>query len=135
MIELLYFKSQKRKKHDIILVGLFVLFIIILTLLLNKKTYDSFKTYGISKCDSRCYVIISLDYQKINIIKDSEIIIDNQEDSVKEYEYGEVYLNNNIPEQEIKIYTNDIEEKIVEVKINHNKQRIINRIKKIILER
>ena len=54
---------------------------------------------------------------------------------IEKIEYSEPYLNNNIPYQDIKIYTSlKTNEKIIKVKLLYNKQRIIKKILEIIIK-
>lgn len=135
MLNLLYFKELRSHKNYIIVLVTLIISVIILLKIINKYSYDVYKTYGIVTCEEECVLDISVNYQKTNIFNDYKLKIENQYIEVKDLQYGERYLQNNIPEQEVLLYIDKYEEKIVEVKIEYNKQRIKTKLKKIILER
>lgn len=136
MIKLLLFKNKKYPNHYFLLFSFFIISLITILHFVKKESYNIYQTYGTINCDSSCYLDISLNYQKINIINNSKIKIDDKYYEYKNIEYKDQYLNNNIPEQEVVFELNEIiPEKIVEVKIEYNKQRILTKIKQIILER
>ena len=135
MLNLLYFKELRSHKNYIIVLVSLIISVIILLKIINKYNYDVYKTYGIVTCEEECVLDISVNYQKTNIFNDYRLKIEDQYIEVKDLQYGEKYLQNNIPEQEVLLYIDKYEEKIVEVKIEYNKQRIKTKLKKIILER
>jgi hypothetical protein len=135
MLNLLYFKELRSHKNYIIVLVTLIISVIIILKIINKYSYDVYKTYGIVTCEEECVLDISVNYQKTNIFNDYKLKIENQYIEVKDLQYGERYLQNNIPEQEVLLYIDKYEEKIVEVKIEYNKQRIKTKLKKIILER
>ncbi len=135
MLNLLYFKELRSHKNYIIVLVSLIISVIILLKIINKYSYDVYKTYGIVTCEEECVLDISVNYQKTNIFNDYRLKIEDQYIEVKDLQYGEKYLQNNIPEQEVLLYIDKYEEKIVEVKIEYNKQRIKTKLKKIILER
>ncbi len=135
MLNLLYFKELRSHKNYIIVLVTLIISVIIILKIINKYSYDVYKTYGIVTCEEECVLDISVNYQKTNIFNDYRLKIEDQYIEVKDLQYGEKYLQNNIPEQEVLLYIDKYEEKIVEVKIEYNKQRIKTKLKKIILER
>ena len=135
MLNLLYFKELRSHKNYIIVLVSLIISVILLLKIINKYSYDVYKTYGIVTCEEECVLDISVNYQKTNIFNDYKLKIEDQYIEVKDLQYGERYLQNNIPEQEVLLYIDKYEEKIVEVKIEYNKQRIKTKLKKIILER
>ena len=135
MLNLLYFKELRSHKNYIIVLVSLIISVIILLKIINKYSYDVYKTYGLVTCEEECVLDISVNYQKTNIFNDYKLKIEDQYIEVKDLQYGEKYLQNNIPEQEVLLYIDKYEEKIVEVKIEYNKQRIKTKLKKIILER
>ena len=135
MLNLLYFKELRSHKNYIIVLVTLIISLIILLKIINKYSYDVYKTYGIVTCEEECVLDISVNYQKTDIFKDYKLKIEDKYVEVKDLQYGERYLQNNIPEQEVLLYIDKYEEKIVEVKIEYNKQRIKTKLKKIILER
>ena len=115
MLELARFKGLSSRKHYILII-IFIIMIIIGLKIKNKYISNIYTTYGMVECNEECIISISLDYSKIDIIKDSTLYIDDV--------------------QEIKLYPDSsLEEKIVKVKVEYKKQRIISKIKSIILER
>ncbi len=135
MLELINLKNIKERKYPLLIISFFLIIIIIITFK-NKKISNIYKTYGMVECNETCTINISLNYEKSNIIKNSKITIEDSKTEIDKYEYGELFLNNNIPMQEIVLYPEQsLDEKIVEIKIEYKKQRIINKIKEIIIER
>ena len=135
MLELMRFKGLSSRKYYLLLV-IFIIMIIIGSKIKDKYISNIYTTYGMVECNEECIISISLDYSKIDILKSSTLYIDDSKVKINNYEYGEIYLNDNIPVQEIKLYPDsNLEEKIVKVKIEYKKQRIISKIKNIIIER
>ena len=137
MTNKIIFLNQKPKNHPLIYCVFSLLSLTSLFLSYFIKTYDSYKTYGIVKCDTKCSVNITLPYNKVNILnKESKIKYLNKEYNIEEIIYEEPYLNNEIPYQDINIVLEITgKDKIIEFQILYNKQRIINKIKEIIIER
>lgn len=135
MIETYLLIKEKNKKHPFLLV--LCTFLIIITLILyHTKAYSSIKISGIVECSETANIAFTLPYNQVdNLTNDAKLIYKNKEYKIEEIIYNEPYLNNNIPFQDIEIKTDMVcEEKIINFKVLYNKQRIINKIKHIILE-
>ena len=135
MLELQLFQNKKSRKNYIIIFISLIISIVITHKIINKYSYDVYKTYGFVSCNEECVLDISVNYQKTNIFNDFKLKIEDKYIEVKEIAYGDKYLENNIPEQEVLLSIDEYDEKIVEVKIEYNKQKIKTKLKKIVLER
>lgn len=131
-LNLLY---KEPKNNYIIHISLIIIILTSIIFSYSYKTYDSFNIVGIYKCEDTCYIDSSLSYDYIYKINKKNLLeYSNKTYKIENIIYSEPYLNNNIPYQDIKIYTNlKVPEKIINVKILYNKQRIITKIKKIII--
>lgn len=129
--------NRKPKSQPLIFYGFSLLVVTSLFLSYFVKTYDSYKAYGIIKCNTDCSITITLPYNKVSILEvKPKIKYSNQIYNIEKISYEEPYLNNEIPYQDINIVSNiESEDKIIEFQILYNKQRIINKIKNIIVER
>lgn len=131
---LLYKQPQNNK-----LISILLLIIITISILLTYKykAYNVLNIIGIIKCEKTCYIDTSIPYENISIIDKKTILsYKDKKYKIEKIDYSEPYLNNNIPYQDIKIYTSlKTDEKIIKVKLLYNKQRIIKKIlEKIIKE-
>ncbi len=129
--------SASPKKHPVIYVIFFIILITSLSLSFFIKTYSTYQTTGIIKCESTCEISITLPYNKTDILNgDSKIRYLNQEFEIEEVSYEEPYLNNGTPYEDVTIKANiKTQSKIVNFQILYNKQRIIEKIKEILIER
>ena len=101
----------------------------------NMKTYSIKKTLGYISCEEECHINLSLPYKDLNIVNDNTIIeVDHKRYKPTEILYKDISIENNIPYQNIQINTEIKDEKIVEVKLLNNKQRIIKKVFDIIRE-
>lgn len=137
MIQKLILLNQKPKNTPIISFLFIIICIITLCLSYFIKTYDIYPTTGIINCAESCKISLTIPYDKIDFIKDdSKLKYLNQEYEIINITYDEPYLNNNIPYEDINIETNlTSQDKIINFQILSNKQRIITKLKNIILER
>lgn len=137
MIQKLILLNQKPKNTPIISFLFIIVCIITICLSYFIKTYDIYPTTGIINCDKSCKISLTIPYDKIDFIKnDSKLKYLNQEYEIISITYDEPYLNNDIPYEDISIETNlQSQDKIINFQILSNKQRIITKIKNIILER
>ena len=135
MLELINLKNIRERKYPLLIISFFL--IIVLIIAFKDKTISNiYKTYGMVECNEICTISISLNYDNSNIIKNSKITIEDSKTEIDKYEYGELFLNNNTPMQEIILYPEqNLDEKIEEIKIDYKKQRIIEKLKHIIIER
>ena len=124
MIDRMILLNKKPNKSYIIIIIIASSLIILLSSIFI-KTYTITKTIGYITCEDECYLNISLPYNKLNILNKETILeIDKDKYKIDEIEY----LNIELPYQNVRIKTNIREEKIVEVKLLNNKQRIIKKI-------
>ena len=119
---------------------LFHIIIIIITLTsiifsYSYKTYDSLNIVGIYKCEETCYIDTSLSYEDIIKLNNPSIFkYNNKTYIIEDIIYNEPYLNNNTIYQDIQITSNlKVNKKIIKIKILYNKQRIITKIKNMII--
>lgn len=137
MIQKIILLNQKPKNTPIISFLFLLICIITLTLSFCIKTYDIYSTTGLIECNETCKISLTMPYNKIDIIStSSKIKYLNQQYEISNIKYEEPYLNNNVPYEDIVIETNlNSQNKIINFQILSNKQRIITKIKNIILER
>lgn len=112
-------------------------FIISTIVIYKVYTFDSVATTGIITCGETCEIQLTLPYDKIAILNSHPFIYYNNETyTIDNTVYGEPYLNNNIVYQDITITTNLYSDNpLINFKILNNRQRIITKIKNVILER
>lgn len=137
MINKINLKNKMPKKHPIQYIIFFITFFTSFFLITKINIYDSYKVPGLINCSSTCIIKITLPYNYIDIINSkSKINYQNKIYQINNIEYEERYLNNNIPYQDITLSTNlKTDNKIINIKILSNKQRVSEKIKNIILER
>lgn len=132
-IYMLYKQPQNNKFISILL-----LIIITNSILLTYKykAYNVLNIIGIIKCEETCYIDSTISYENTSIIDKKTILYyKDKEYKIEKIKYSEPYLNNNIPYQDIKIYTSlKTDEKIIKVKLLYNKQRIIKKIIETIIK-
>lgn len=125
--------NQRPKNHIIILVFSLFSFIALMLLSCFYKIYDSYYLVGLISCEKECSIRISIPYNKVDILEqNSHIEYLNKAYKITSVEYGEPYLDNGIPYEDITLKTNlKSKDKIINFKILYNKQRIIKKIKKL----
>ena len=135
MIETYLLINEKTKKHPFLII-IFSLLILITFLFYHIKAYSSISVTGLMECGEKTNISFTLPYKQVDkITKEAKISYKNKEYVIESIAFEEPYLDHNIPYQDILITTNLVcEEKIVNFKINYNKQRILTKIKQIILE-
>lgn len=136
MISKTFLISQQPKNHKVIHIIIFIITITSIIFSYSYKTYNSLNIIGIYKCDEYCYIDSTLSYNDIIKIDNPTIIeYNNKKYKIEDIIYSEPYLNNNIAYQDIKIKSNlNTKEKIINIKILYKKQRIITKIKNLIME-
>lgn len=130
--------NEKNKNHHIINLLFFIFIFVLIGLSFYIKTFDTSKTIGIIKCDDVCEINLSLPYSKVDMLtyKDVHIKYHDSLYEIEDINYDEPFFNNDIPYQNVRIITNlKSKERIINFDILYNKQRIIEKIKKLILER
>lgn len=129
--------NKQPKRHPLIYV--LTLFSIFLSLIISffVKTYESYNTSGIIKCNGKCEILISMPYNKVDLFSQNpKINYLHKEYKISEIIYDEPYLNNNIAYEDIKIITDlSSDERLINIQLLYNKQRIITKIKNMITER
>ena len=135
MIELELLNNKKPKKYPILLITL-ISVIILLILSINIYSYDKYKTIAITEnINNKCILNVSLPYNKISNLNNSFIIHKNNKYIINKVSYNKTYIENNIPYEDISITLNsECKEKIIDINILNNKQRIITKIINIIRE-
>lgn len=135
MYNKLYLLNEQPKKN-LIKIPIIILIITFIIFIYRYKTYNSFLTTGFIKCDNKCYINISLPYDKADkITLNSKIEYLNNIYNIEKIEFKEPYIENNIAYQDIKIYSElQTEKRIINLKLLYNKQRIITKIKELILK-
>lgn len=124
-------------KHPYLITLITLSFIILIIILYKVHTYDSVATTGIITCNETCEIKLTLPYDKIAILNSHpSLTFNNETYNIDNIVYGEPYLNNNIVYQDITITTNLYSDNpLINFKILNNRQRIITKIKNVILER
>ena len=137
MIKKLTLLELTPKNHSLSYILFFIAFIISLYFSYTFKTYDVYNTTGIVKCDEICGITVTLPYNKTDILtREPYIKFQDEKYYINKIEYEEPYLNNNIPLEDIILYTDmKTDAKIINFQILYNKQRIITKFKNIIIER
>jgi len=132
--QILLYKNNKN--HLIFYVLFHILTINLILLSLFVDTYDSMKITGILKCEEDCSITVNLPYDKVDIFReDSKIKYLNKEYKIENILYEEPYLEKEIPYQNVIIQTGlRNEEKIINFHILYNKQRIIKKVKNIVMK-
>lgn len=136
MINKIILLNTKPNNHFISYVLFFLLIITTLFLSIFTETYDTYNTTGIVKCIENCSISITVPYDKADIFSNKSYIkYQDKKYAINEIEYEDPYLSNNIPVEDITLQTDiTTQNKIINFQILYNKQRIIKKIKNIILE-
>ena len=135
MIEIELLKNKKPKKYPILLIITTLSFILLL-LSFKYHTYDKIKTIAITNFNnSICTLNIKLPYNNISNLEESKIEYNNKLYEINKVSYNETSIENNIIYEDISLDTNiDCKNKVIDISIVNNKQRIIDKIFKIIKE-
>lgn len=137
MLNKLILLNEKPKNYPILFLVILI-FIIAFILSYKLKAYDSYQITGLVECTDSCYITFSLPYDKVTMLSEyPSIKYLNNIYEINKIEYSSPYLNNNIPYEDIKLYSNINfnGEKIINFNILYNKQRIIRKIINIVNER
>ena len=131
-IILLNKKPNNNRITIIFLASTLIMFIMICSIF---KTYTVTKTVGYIECNEECYININLSSNNIDKLSNNTLLeIDSIKYEISEINYNDMFVENNIPYQNITIKTDLKEEKIVNIKLLNNKQRVIKKIYKLIKE-
>lgn len=129
--------QRQPKNHSI--TYCLALFSIVIPLIISFfiKTYTTFSTSGIIKCSESCEISLSIPYKEIDLFsQDPKLMYLEKEYKIKNIIYEEPYLNNNIAYEDVRIETDlKSDDRLINIQLLYNKQRIIKKIKNIILER
>lgn len=127
--------NKKIKKTNIFITTFFIILLISILLSYQIETYSLYKTYGIINCNETCFITTTIQYDKLNILKlNPKIKYLGKIYDIEKIDYKEPYLNNGLPLQDIELTTNiKNESTIIEFSILYDKQRIITKLKKIIM--
>ena len=130
----IYLLNLYPHKHRLISIIVILVGLTIIPLSNFIKLYDSYYTTGLISCNEECSITVSLPYDKVDILKQNpHLEYLNKEYKINKITYNEPYLDNQIPYEDVIIYTNlNSEDKIINFKILYNKQRIISKVKKMI---
>lgn len=136
MINKTFLLSKQPNKLNLLHIILIIMILTSIIFSYSYKTYDSLNIVGIYKCEETCYIDTSLSYEDITKLNNpNTFIYNNKTYIIEDIIYSEPYLNNNTVYQDIQITSNLKEkEKVIKIKLLHNKQRIIAKIKNIITE-
>lgn len=130
--------NKKVKSHLIIYLIIFIFFLTLTSLSYFIKTYDLLNVTGISECEEMCTINFSFPYSNVNVLEydDLRLIYMDEIYEIKEIIYSEPYLNNGVPFQDIELVTSisGESEKIINFRLLYNKQRIIEKLKNVIVE-
>lgn len=130
----IYLLNLYPHRHRLISIIVILVVLTIIPLSNFIKLYDSYYTTGLISCNEECSITVSLPYDKVDILKQNpHLEYLNKEYKINKITYNEPYLDNQIPYEDVIIYTDlNSEDKIINFKILYNKQRIISKIKKMI---
>lgn len=138
MISKVLLLNKSPKKHPLIFL-IFVSFILgLLTLTIVMRTFDTLEVSGIVVCEESCVISLTLPYNKVDVMARDDLKIEYDESmyEVQDILFDEPYLNGEVPCQDIKIKTDlESEERIINFKLLYKKERIIKKIKNVVLER
>lgn len=135
MLEIHLLKNKKPKKYPLlnIIVITFISFIFLFTQI---TSYDKYKIIAINSNDkNRCILNTTIPYNKISILEKSFVEYQNKRYDIKNVEYNETQVDNNIAYENITFSIETMcKEKVLNLNIYNNKQRIIEKIIKNIKE-
>ncbi|MBQ4030307.1 MAG: hypothetical protein II625_01020 [Bacilli bacterium] len=134
-ISTLYYK--KPQKHLIIYIVFIVSISVLIYISIKYYTYDTKELILIQECEEECHLKTTLNYEEQTIFeKDTIIKYKNKNYKIDEINYEEPYLVNGIPVSDVIIKTNiNDDKKVLKIEVKYHKQRIINKIKEILIER
>jgi len=130
--------NLKPKINPIIYVIFISLTSLIIYLSINNYIYDTKEVVGINSCNKNtCFIKLTLDYNDLDITnKNPEIVYNKKIYKINKIKEEEPYLLSGIPSVDVTLETNTLKSSnIIKFKIRYNKQRIITKIKNILIER
>ena len=135
MIETYLLINERTKKHPFLLI-IFSLIILLIVLFSRLEAYSSIPVTGLMDCEETTNISFTLPYNQVDkITNQAKLYYKNKEYFIESISFDEPYLDHDVPYQDINIQTNMVcEEKIINFKIMYNKQRILTKMKQIILE-
>ena len=134
MFEIELFKRQNPKKYPLSKITLITLIILII-LSYNIKTYDSLNIAALIDENKKGQLILIIPSNKISILNKSLIEYENKKYKIVKINYIETVIENNIAYEKVILETNlECPNKITNIKILNNKQRILTKILKKIKE-
>lgn len=135
MFEIERLKRQNPKKYPLSII-IFVLLLLLIILSYSIKTYDTLSIVAITnKANDTCNLEFVLPYNKITMLNNSLFEYNNKEYKIKNIKYIETTNENNILYEKVKITSNlKCPNKVANIKLLNNKQRIITKIINIIKE-
>lgn len=129
MLEIHLLKNKKPKKYPLlnIIVITFISFIFLFTQI---TTYDKYKIIAINNNDKNiCKLNTTIPYNKINILDNSFIEYKNKRYDIINVEYNQTQVENNLAYENITFsLKTTCKEKVLNLSIYNNKQRIIEKI-------
>lgn len=128
---ILLFKMPKISKVPVFT---FLIIVILIVISYNFKTYDIYKTIGITECNDKCNIEINIPSTKADILNyDLKVEYKNKIYKIKDIKTEDVFIENEIIYKKIIIQTDLLIENnnFIEFKLLYNKQRIINKIIKL----
>ncbi len=135
MIETYLLINERAKKHPFLLI-ISSLIILLIVLFYRLEVYSSIPVTGIMECEDNTNISFTLPYNQVDkLTSQAKLYYKSKEYAIESISFEEPYLDHNVPYQDILIQTNMVcEEKIIYFKIMYNKQRILTKIKQIIVE-
>lgn len=129
--------SEKENRMGFVFLMFFVFMVLVVILVFKVDVYDSTVAVGIISCSDSCKIEVTMPFDKIDSFNNEPFIsYNNKSYDILNISYGEPYLNGEIALEDVVIETNlESQDKLINFKILSNKQRIIEKIKNIILER
>lgn len=131
---LLSLKPERRTFSLVLFIGAFVAISLVL---FKVKTFDSVLATGIVTCGEVCQVELTLSYDKTDALSNNPFIsYNNEKYDIWNITYNEPYINGEMVYQDVKFETNLHSDKnLVNFKILSNRERIVDKVKRIIIER
>lgn len=134
MFEIELFKRQNPKKYPLSKITLITLIILII-LSYNIKTYDSLSATALIDENKNGQLNLIIPSNKISILNNSLIEYENIKYKIVKINYIETVIENNIAYEKVILETNlECPNKITNIKILNNKQRILTKILRKIKE-
>ena len=133
-----YLHSNVKKQHFLTRVGA-VIFLILLLFSCNIDTYAILNTSGLTTCEENICLVSFYITSSEKIVQYDFIKINSQKVELEEIDFGEITLDNaNNAYQKVTLKIKEWRgnhNEIVKLKIYQNKEKMIKKITKIIIER